>query len=226
MTKFSFLLGGALPLVTGCLAPPPESPSDAKATPAAPTAAASEKPAPDLSKPLVVWNGDEVSPASKGWAECDTKPCTATVAPTPKAGSNDSTGLAFTVDTSKGWAGCGWNFTSWYAAGASDLAGRKTLKLMLKIVAESPDAAPDLTSLQLGLRCAKAKECNAGVMGIAKYDPKAGDGQWHELSVPLADLKPDKGAIWDAGSVWELSISGWAPTPKKFAIHLDDIRFE
>jgi hypothetical protein len=97
---------------------------------------------------------------------------------------------------------------------------------MLRIVAESPDAAPDVSSLQLGLRCAKAKECNASVAGIAKYDPKAGDGQWHELSVPLEDMKPEKGAIWDAASVWEVSLSGWAPAPKKFVIHLDDIRFE
>jgi hypothetical protein len=42
----------------------------------------------------------------------------------------------------------------------------------------------------------------------------------------LDDMKTDKGAIWDAGSVWEITLSNWAPTPKKFVIHLDDIRFE
>jgi hypothetical protein len=32
--------------------------------------------------------------------------------------------------------------------------------------------------------------------------------------------------IWDPGSVWEITFGAWAPTPKKFVIHLDDIRFE
>ena len=94
MKQFSFLLAPLAALsALGCLAPPPcPEPNTASAAngAAAPSSdgagAAADAPADpgDLSKPLVVWNGDDVSPTAKEWASCDTKPCTAT-----RAGSWD-----------------------------------------------------------------------------------------------------------------------------------------
>lgn len=142
------------------------------------------------------------------------------------AGSNGTVGLEYRVETTKGWAGFGWNWTSSHVGGASNVVGRKNLRLMLRIQAASPDAAPDLDVLQIGLRCAKAKACGIGVAGIKKYEPAAADGRWHDVSIPLADMKPEDGAIWDPGSVWEITLGARASVPKKFVIHLDDIRFE
>jgi hypothetical protein len=237
METFSFLPCGLVCLAaTACLAPPPEAVAAAKSAPEGSESSvpepsggpppADDKAAPDPSKPLVVWNGDDVNPTSKGWSDCDTKPCVSTLEPTAKSGSKDSMGLEFRVDISKGWAGFGWNFTSWYAPAAADATGRKTLKVMLKITAENADLAPAVDALQIGLRCAKTKQCNAGLQNLKKYEPKIADGQWHELSIPLGDMKPEKGSIWDPGSVWELNLSQWAPTPKKFVMAVDDIRLE
>jgi hypothetical protein len=229
MAKLSFLPCALLCLgAAGCLAPTPEAIAAAKSAPdPSEDAPAEDKGAPpDLSKPLVVWNGDDVNPTSKSWSDCDSKPCTVVVEPTPKVGSKDSVGLEFRVDTSKGWTGFGWNFTSWYAGGAADVTGRKKLKVMLKITAESAEFAPEVGALQIGLRCAKTKQCNRGLGGLMKYDPKVADGEWHDISIPLADMKPEKGSIWDPESVWELTLSQWAPTPKKFVLVVDDIRFE
>ena len=221
MRNLSFLLCAAG--AWGCLAPPPGA--------TAPAAPSSAEPAPasapgDLSKPLVVWNGDNVKPTAQSWSDCDSKPCTSVAEVSAKAGSNGTVGLEYRVETSKGWAGFGWNWTSWYVGGASNVVGRKNLKLMLQIQADGADTAPELDGIQIGLRCAKAKQCGVGLAGLKKYEPAAADGQWHDVSIPLADMKPEKGVIWDPGSVWEITIGSWAPTPKKFVIHLDDIRFE
>ncbi|MES2089922.1 MAG: hypothetical protein V4532_08090, partial [Pseudomonadota bacterium] len=63
--------------------------------------------------------------------------------------------IEFHVDTQKGWAGFGWNWTSYYQGGAADVTGRKHLKFMLQVEAATPDDGPDPGALQLALRCAK-----------------------------------------------------------------------
>jgi hypothetical protein len=222
-------LFSALPL--GCLAPPPcaepNAPNAAAATEAAPAAVAATETAAspgDLSKPLVVWNGDDVSPTAKEWASCDTQPCSATLTPAPKAGANGTTGLEFKAK-GKGYVGFGWNWTSWYAAGATNIAGRKRLKFQLKIVSASSELAPQGDGIRIGLRCAKDK-CGKEVPSIAKYEPKATDGQWHQIIIPLEDMKPEDKAIWDDASAWEIDFHSWAPTPREFTAYVDDITFE
>lgn len=180
----------------------------------------------ELSKPLVVWNGDSVKPAVQAWSDCEIKPCSSVVEVRPSVGAHGTTGLEYRVETSTGWAGFGWNWTSSYVGGASNVVGRKHLKLMLRIEAASAEAAPELDAIQVGLRCAKAKACGVRLVGIQKYNPAAADGRWHDLALPLSDMQPEKGAIWDPGSVWEITLGASARAPKKFVIHLDDIRFE
>src|SRR5690348_2015011 len=124
MKHFSFLLAPLAAVSTlGCLAPPPcpepntaSAANGAESPAAADGASADVAPADpgDLSKPLVVWNGDDVSPTAKEWASCDTKPCTATLLPTPKIGKGGSIGLEFKATCKGGYVGFGWNWTSWY----------------------------------------------------------------------------------------------------------------
>jgi hypothetical protein len=230
---FSILgLFAAAPL--GCLAPPPNcadpnAPNAAAATaaaPGAPAAAAAANTNPgDLSKPLVVWNGDDVSPTAKQWNSCDTQPCTATLEPAPKAGANGTIGLEFKAK-GKGYVGFGWNWTSWYAAGATNITGRKNLKFQLKIVPASAELAPAGDGIRVGLRCAKQEKCGKEVGSIVKYEPKATDGQWHQITIPLADMKVEDKGIWDDASAWEMGIHNWAPTPREFVAYIDDITFE
>jgi hypothetical protein len=174
----------------------------------------------------VVWNGDSENPKSETWSSCDSQPCVAKSAAADNAGADGSRGIEFHVETPKGWAGFGFNWTSYYAPGAADVTGRKYLELKLQIEAASPEDAPEAGALQVMVRCAKVKECNKAMSGVAKYEPAAADGKWHSIKIPLADMKSDKGAEWDAGSAWELVVSQWAPTPKKFVLRVDDITFE
>jgi hypothetical protein len=228
----SLVPGLAAALSLGCLAPPPNcvdpnapNAAAAGATPAAGAAAASTDPG-DLSKPLVVWNGDDVSPTAKQWASCDTQPCTASLEPAPTAGSHGTIGLENKVKVGKGYAGFGWNWTSWYAAGATNITGRKNLKFQFKLVPASPELAPDGNAIRVGIRCAKQDKCGKEIGSITKYEPKATDGQWHQVTIPLGDMKVEDKGIWDDGSAWELGIHNWQPTPREFVVYVDDITFE
>jgi hypothetical protein len=227
------VLGPAL--LAGCLAPPqncpdPNAANAATGTTAAAagteTAAAASSDPGDLSKPLVVWNGDDVSPTAKGWASCDTQPCTTTLEPMEKVGSNGSSGLEFKAK-GKGYVGFGWNWTSWYAPGSANIAGRKTLKFNFKLVSASAELAPTADSIRIGIRCSKQKDkCGKEIGSLAKYDPKATDGQWHAIAIPLTDMKVEDKGIWDDASVWEMGLHNWAPTPREFTAYIDDVTFE
>ncbi len=237
MKHFSFLLtlfSGST--VLGCLAPPPctevqsantSSGPAAAAAAAAPAAAAEAASDPgDLSKPLVVWNGDDVAPTAKEWASCDTKPCTTTLQPVDKVGKNGSIGLEFKASTKGGYVGFGWNWTSWYKGGASNITGRKVLKFSIQIVSTSPEVAPAGDAIRVRLGCAKVDKCGKIVGSLAKYEPKVTDGAWHDITIPLVDMKTEDKDEWDDASAWEFQIHNWAPTPREFVAHIDDIRFE
>jgi hypothetical protein len=234
MKQFSFLLAPVAALsALGCLAPAPcPQPSTASAAngAAAPDGAAASTDAPadpgDLSQPMIVWNGDEVAPTAKEWASCDTKPCTTTLLPTPKVGKNDSIGLEFKASTKAGYVGFGWNWTSWYKGGATNITGRKALKFAIKIVPTSAEVAPQADAIRVRIGCAKVDKCGKVVQSLAKYDAKVLDGQWHDITIPLADFKAEDKDDWDDASAWEFQLHNWAPTPREFVAHIDDIRFE
>jgi hypothetical protein len=226
MRDLSFLLSGLAALgLAGCIAPPPGATANAPGG-----AAAGSPPAPgspqDLSKPLIVWNGDNVNPKSDRWSSCDSQPCTVKYDALPKVGMQESTGLEGTVKVSAGYCGFGWNWTSWYNAGATDVTGRKALKFNLRITSTSKEVAPDLKAMRIGLRCAKSKNCGVIVENLGKYAPEVGDGAWHEVAIPLTDMKTENKDEWDTKSVWEIGLHEWQPTPREFVFYLDDIRFE
>jgi hypothetical protein len=237
MKHLSFLLTPlAAASAFGCLAPPPcpepntASAANGAAAPAAAGGDAASAAAPadvgDLSKPLVVWNGDDVSPTAKEWASCDTQPCTTTLSPKDKAGKGGTQGLEFKASAKGGYVGFGWNWTSWYKPGASNITGRKVLKFSVRISSTSPEVAPAGAAIRVGLRCAKAEKCGKVVESLAKYDANVLDGQWHDITIPLADMKPEGKDEWDDASVWEFGLHNWAATPREFVAHIDDIRFE
>ena len=39
-------------------------------------------------------------------------------------------------------------------------------------------------------------------------------------------MKVEEKGIWDDASAWEIGIHNWAPTPREFTAHIDDIMFE
>lgn len=213
-------------LVLGaCLSPPPEgaqSPTSGSSSESSGSSAAA--PAGEA-KAGVVWNGDDVSPTAKGWSSCDTQPCKTLLEPLPKVGRNNSIGLEFRAEGT-GYVGFGWNWTSWYAAGATNVSGLKNLRFWLQIIPESKELAPDPKGIRVGIRCAAHKECGKEIASLDEYVKNSVDGQWHEVVIPLGNMKLSDGAKWDDKSVWEIGLHNWAPTPRKFVMHIDDIAFD
>jgi hypothetical protein len=222
VSVFSLALGA-------CLAPPPEgaaAPSqESTSTESSSTSAPAAPAAAGEAKAGIVWNGDDVNPSAKGWNSCDTQPCKALVEPAPKVGKDKTIGLAFQAEGS-GYLGFGWNWTSWYAAGASNVTGLKNLRFWLQIVPESKELAPDPKGIRVGLRCAADKDCGKEIGSLDDYVKNSTDGQWHEVVIPLGDMKLSDGSKWDDKSVWEIGLHNWAPTPRKFVAHIDNIGFD
>jgi hypothetical protein len=173
----------------------------------------------------VIWDGDGAGASAKGWSSCDNKPdCRAEVGPLPGVGRNGSAGLKFSGHGA-GYIGMGWNFFGWYPETASvDVSGQNKLEFWVRVVAPSPDVAPEVSAIAISL--GDNKKRNSSPAPLADYDKTAVDGQWHEISVPIAELTQGEGKDLDLKSVWEFRISTWSASPRSFEMYVDDIRFE
>lgn len=212
-------------LLPACLTPPPPG----AAAPEAPPAPVSPSPAANAAVGAEdgnIWDGDEHGAAAKGWQDCDKKPgCQATLGPAPGVGFNNSVGLKFHGE-GPGWIGGGWNWFGWWPQNAgTDISGFQLLSFHIRIDAKSADEAPDPGSLGVSIKCssnpAKGQSRDASLVKYTKENLI--DGQWHELRIPLGDMKK---AEFDPKTAWEFVLSTWSPVPRNFNIYLDDIRFE
>lgn len=227
------LCASTLVLAPACLTPPCQCGPGAAAPAAGAPVAASVAPsaaagaaAPAPGDKAIIWDGDDNGLSAKGWQDCDKKPdCKATLAPTPAVGFNNSVGLKAHGE-GPGWIGFGWNWFGWYPEnGGTDVSGYKYLKLRIRVEAKSPEEAPDPSSMSVSLKCSSNKEKGQSKdVALAKHSKEnLIDGQWHEVSLPLADMKKDE---FDPKTAWEFVFSTWSPVPRNFNIYLDDIRFE
>jgi hypothetical protein len=177
---------------------------------------------------LIIWDGDGHSAGSKpqGWADCDKKPdCKSTVAATPGAGKDGSTGLKFSV-SGPGWKGMGWNWFGWWPETAgTDIGPYGNIAFWIRLEAKTPDMAPELGAVTASLGCSKAKK-NSGNGAMDKYGKELADGKWHKVVIPIADLQKGEGAEFDPGTAWEFRLSVWTPDPKAFTLYVDEIAAE
>jgi len=229
--RFVSMACAALALCTGCLTPPcncaqANAPAAADtgggAAPAGDTTVEAS-PAPAGSQ--VVWDGDETGGAAKGWADCDKKPaCKALLGPEPGVGRNNSIGLKFAGE-GPGWIGSGWNLFGWWPKDAGvDVSGTTHLVLWVKVEIKNAEQgfAPD--ALTVALKCSNSDKCISNPAPLAKYTKdKLLDGQWHEIAVPLSDVKKVE---FDPKKVWEVGVNVWSETPKSFTVFVDDISFQ
>jgi hypothetical protein len=228
--RFS-LCASTLVLAPACLTPPCQCGPGAAAPEAAPAAAnvapsAAAASASASADNLVIWDGDENGLSAKGWQDCDKKPdCKATLAPAPAVGFNNSVGLKAHGE-GPGWIGFGWNWYGWYPETAgTDISGYKSLKLRIRVEAKSADLAPDPNSMMVSIKCSSDKQKGQSKdVALAKHTKEnLIDGQWHEVTLPTADMKK---AEFDAKTAWEFVLSTWSPVARNFTVYLDDIRFE
>jgi hypothetical protein len=215
----------------GCLCPPcPSAPGAAvPAVEPSPATAASKTPA--VAAPaattarLVIWDGDKEG-AGQSWTSCNKKPeCKVSLAKAPDAGVDGTTGLKFHGE-GPDWIGGGWNWFGWYPeTGGTDISPYVNLTFQLRVEAKSPDAAPEPSSVAVSLGCSKGAKTSADAP-VQRYVADFADGQWHKVSIPIADLTSGTGAAFDPKTAWEFKLTTWSGPPRDFNVYVDDIAVE
>ena len=222
-----WLVACASSLSAGCLAPtdpatpcPPagEAPGAATAATGAADAPAASTPAP-VGK-LTVWDGDGVGPSAKGW--CEKRPL-CSLDPAPDSG-HAGVGLKYHAEGPE-WLGFGWNWFGWWPKDAgTDITQYKNLNFWIRVQGKSDKEGPDPKSVQAQLACSKTEKLSKGVP-VADYVSNFADGQWHEVTIPVAEFLKGEGAEFDPKSTWEFRIGTWASDARNFEIYFDDIGF-
>ena len=185
----------------------------AQAEPAAPS---SPSPALPSVKRMVVWDGEQATKGA-GWSN----PKASTVGPQMVEAHSGKTAVEFKFKGSgEEWPGTGWNWCAFQTGPyGTDITPFKNFTFWLKTKGKIAD-------VQLNLLCNGDKfdmpEHHTEKVSALTYCPQLLDGQWHQVSIPLADLKQPAG--FDALHVGELQIFNAGAGDGSFFI--DDIGFE
>jgi hypothetical protein len=161
---------------------------------------------------LVVWSGQPTD-GGAGWVgPTGTK---STIEVTKGQGRDGAAAVAF-HGVGSGWTGCLWNWNGYGGAG-TDLGARTHLTFWAKASGQKPD------TLDVGL--GSTGDARTGQVSLAAYCPDLWDGQWHAVTVPLADLyAKDKGSF-DPGKATELDINAWSAGQRDFTLLIGGISF-
>ena len=205
--------------LSGCITAPRATTPGAAA--GAEAASAGAPKAAVAGQKVTVWDGDAVGRDAKGWQECNQKPdCKVSLGAEPTAGKTGS-GLKFHGEGSD-WMGFGWNwFGYWPADGGTDISAAKVMTFSIKVQSQ----AWDPKALTVGLRCSAGKK-ESEFVNIAEFVQDLGDGQWHEVTIPLDRFTSGKGAAFDKKTAWELAVGTWSTTPQNLDVYLDDVAFQ
>jgi len=167
-------------------------------------------------KRVVVWDGEQASTGA-GW----TNPTTATIKPQAIEVRSGNTALEFKFKGSgEEWLGAGWNWCAFQTGPyGTDITAFKNFTFWMKTKGK-------VTEPQINLLCNGAvfdtPEHHTEKVPVLKYCPQLLDGQWHQVSIPLADLKQPKG--FDPSHVGELQMFNAGEGDGSFFI--DDIGFD
>ena len=161
---------------------------------------------------LVVWDG-ETHNTGGGWIHTQGKEHIKTQ---DTESHSPKTAVAYDGEGDK-WHGCGWNWTKWKAADATDITPYQNLVFWVKVTG---DTKP--TQLKVSLTSTNGKSTNQ--IDAGKYCPKVLDGDWQQVVIPLKDLTADA-PDFEPQKTWELQLGNWNESPVKFTIYLDDISF-
>jgi hypothetical protein len=167
-------------------------------------------------KRVVVWDGEQANTGA-GW----TNPTTATIKPQTAEAHSGNTALEFKFKGSgEEWLGAGWNWCAFQTGPyGTDINAFKNLTFWMKTKGK-------VTEPQINLLCNGAAfdtpEHHTEKVPVLKYCPQLLDGQWHQVSIPLADLKQPKG--FDPSHIGELQMFNAGEGDGSFFI--DDIAFD
>ncbi len=166
---------------------------------------------------LKVWNGEGYA-GGGGWMGGGAG---AFLKPTTSDHFDGTACLEFHVENAAAAEG-GWNWFNWAQTTLTDVSAYKTLSLAIKCT-DGADAAKRPTTVRVCLNCGPNKISSAAV-DISAYGKELLDGQWHRLSIPLADLQVAK-PPFDQHSVYELRLSTTSPAATPYSILVDAVAF-
>ena len=177
----------------------------------------SQKPAKSAAaNQLVVWDGEKANKGA-GWA--GPQPCA--VAPQTVESHSGDTALEFKFKGGGSeWLGMGWNWCAFETGPfGTDITPFKTFTFWMKTKGTVAD-------VQLNLLCNGEKfdlpDHHTEKVSALTYCPQLQDGQWHKVSIPLADFTKPTG--FDALHVGELQLFNAGEGDGTF--YIDDISFE
>jgi hypothetical protein len=153
-----------------------------------------------------------------GW----TNPTTATIKSQTVEAHSGNTALEFKFKGSKKWLGAGWNWMGFKTGNVgTDASEMKNLTFWIKSKGKTG-------LLQINLLCngeiLDTPEEHTAKVEVLKYCPQLLDGQWHEVVIPLADLKPAKG--FNPRIISEIHFGFMAEEGTDGSFLIDDIAFD
>jgi hypothetical protein len=135
---------------------------------------------------IIVWNG-ETAAIGSGWV---TSSSLANIKAQNVYAHSGKTAIEFSFNGSApggGWIGAGWDWVNWKTgAYGTDITSFKYLTFWAKVKGTTAD-------WQINLLCngtaLDMPEHHTDKVSVFQYCPQLTDGEWHEIKIPLADLK-------------------------------------
>jgi hypothetical protein len=168
-------------------------------------------------KRVVVWDGEHARTGA-GWVN----PTTSTIGPETAESHSGRTALEFRFKggSNDQWHGAGWDWCAFQTGDCgTDITGFKYFAFWMKITGKNAD--PRINLLCNG-KVLDTPEHHTEKVAVLHYCPQLSDGQWHYISIPLADLSQPAG--FDPNHVCELQMFNTGDGDGSF--FLDDIGFE
>jgi len=164
---------------------------------------------------VVVWDGEQAVKGT-GWVNHDT----CSMGPQTVEAHSGNTALEFKFKGAGDWLGAGWNWCAFQTGPyGTDIRAMKNFTFWIKSKGKTAD-------LQINLLCNgqvfDIPEHHTEKVSVLAYCPQLSDGQWHQVSIPLADLKQPKG--FDPLHVGELQMFNAGAGDGSY--FFDDLAFE
>jgi hypothetical protein len=175
----------------------------------------------------LTWDGDEKGGNAKEWANCNLKEgCKSTLKASPGQGVNESVGLEWHVE-GKDWKGFGWNwFGFWPETAGTDVSEFKNLSFWIRLKLDDPKNPPELKDLTVALAGSNKAAGETAQVPLVTYIDSLADEKWHEVIVPIGDLKKGKGKDFDLTKTWEFRLGEYSMNPRNFTVFVDNIGFD
>ena len=167
--------------------------------------------------PVIIWDG-KTHVKGSFWAN----PNTSTFAPSSIEHNPKIRPLELKFDDNNIWIGFGFDWYNWKAG--RHLGTNTTNQKYLAFKIKTKNLHDDLiVQLLCNGKVVDTPAHHTNQVKIVKYCPHYQDGKWHEVQIPLADLKHSKG--YHSSAVTMIDFGFYSHGQSKGTILLNDIEF-